>query len=226
MEWHKVPTASQHFNGCAEAMIKVTKTQLSDMMKNRNFTKGELDTLFSDVQFLVNTRPLMMKAGSDPLSGGPITPLHLMLGRSTIQVPIMKFDKKASITKRVEFLETIKQEFWDKWFVQVFHHLLPCYKWKTESRNVQEGDIVLMKAESALSQSYKLARVEKVVVDPDGMVRRVFLHYTNVDGKKEYKRGGYKVKQTERAVHGLVVIKPADWEEEKLENTTMDDPAL
>jgi len=130
IEWEIVPTASQHFNGCAEAMIKITKKQLTEMMKNKDVSRGELDTLFSDVMVIVNSRPLMCRAGSDPLSGGPITPMHLLLGRSTVEVPDVVYQTITSITGRLRFMEALKKEFWDKWFTQVFPNLVPSYRWK------------------------------------------------------------------------------------------------
>ena len=212
--WHKIPTNSQHFNGCAEAMIKVTKRQLVDMLKGKLLTKGELDTVFSDVAQIVNSRPLMPRAGSDPTSGGPITPNHLLLGRATVEVPSMVVNIKASITKRMAFLETVKRDFWTKWFSQVFPHLIPSYKWKKEFRNMMEGDVVMMKKDSELASTYRMAVVRKAVVDPDGKVRRVFLTYRNVDGSAVTKPGG--LKETERSVHNLIVIVPRDYKEEEI----------
>ena len=217
IQWHIVPTASQHFNGCAESMIKVTKRQLTELVKNRQLTRGELDLVFSDVMVLVNTRPLMIRAGSDPIGAAPITPMHLILGRATVDVPKVTFEEKASLTKRLRFLETIKQEFWSKWIAQVFSSLVPSYRWKREYRDVQQGDIVLMKNETSVSVSYKLAVVLKSHKGVDGKVRRVLLGYKNVDGLKEYKKGGYKMMETERAIHGVVVIKPVDWTEDQVE---------
>ena len=128
IEWIKIPTASQHYNGCAEALIKVTKRVLQAHMQNKVFTFGEFSTLFTDIMFIVNSRPLMITPGEDPLSGHPITPLHLMLGRATIQIPDIKLDSKASLTKRCAFLERVKQEFWEKWFITVFPELISSYK--------------------------------------------------------------------------------------------------
>ena len=215
IHWHRVPTNSQHFNGVAESMIKVTKAQLYNLIKDKNLTKGELDTLFSEVMQIVNSRPLMTRAGSDPLSGGPITPLHLMGGRATINTPEVSFDEKAGLKKRLAFLEDLKREFWTKWIVQVFPHLVPSYRWRKEFRDVKEGDVVLMKTESELQKKYKLALVKKAFVDKDGHVRRVLLSYKNVDGSSDYK--GYINKETERSIHNIIVITPVDWKEEDVE---------
>lgn len=208
-EWHFIPADSQHFNGCAEAMIKVTKTQLSESLKSDNFTKGELDTFMSDAAFIVNSRPLMKTAGEDPLSGGPITPLHLLGGRCTMNIPTMNLDCRPSLTKRIRFIEETTKEFWKKWFVQVFHNLVPSYKWRQKYRNVQVGDVVLMKEANLLQCEYKLARVKEVIPGADGHVRRVKLEYRNPNQKK--------FTEVERSIHTIAVIVPADWSQEETE---------
>ena len=207
--WHKIPVNSQHFNGCAEAMVKVVKKQLGILMHGRIFTKGEMDT-FSDVMQIINSRPLVGRAGSDPGESNPITPNHLLMGRATLEVPVMQFEEGSSLTRRVAFIESIKREFWSKWVTQVFPRLLPSYRWHKEQRNVAVGDVVLLTKESELSNSYRLAVVKEVTVDADGRVRKVLAGYKNVDGGVEYKRAGYKEYTTERAIHGIVVVVPVE----------------
>ena len=90
---------------------------------------------------------------------------------------------------------------------------------------MQEGDVVLMCQESKLKRAYKLAQVTKVPVDKDGKVRRVFLKYHNVDSDPEYRKGGYPEMETERSIHILVVIHPADWKEEDVSSAVTEDLA-
>ena len=71
-----------------------------------------LDTLFAEVALMINSRPLMLRAGSDPWSDAPITPLHLLQARATLDVPTTELDDKASIHKRLRFLEETKKQFW------------------------------------------------------------------------------------------------------------------
>ena len=222
-EWVKTPTDSQHFNGAAEAMIKVTKKQLSANLKERTFTKGEMDTLLSNITHLVNSRPLMKKAGECPLSGGPITPLHLIGGRATIDLPRVNMDSEPRLTKRLKFIEQTTHEFWSKWFTQVFHSLVPSYKWRTESRNVKQGDVVLLKESNQLKGEYRLAKVSKAEPGEDGKVRRITLQYKNLkstgcDSKKamsDLKNTTFS--ETERCVQNVVVIVPADWKTEEID---------
>ena len=120
----------------------------------------------------------------------------------------MLFDHKASLTKRSTFLETIRKEFWSKWLTQVFPHLVPSHKWRKETPNLEAGDIVLMKKESELSNTYKLAKVKQSMPSDDGLVRKVLLVYKNVDDGPDYKPGGYKDMTRERSIHNLVLIQP------------------
>ena len=124
-------------------MIKVTKKQLAQALKSAVLTKGELDTLFSDVMFIVNSRPLMKGAGDDPLSCNPITPLHLMGGRSTINIPDPTFDGNANLTKRLRFIEEMKKDFWKKWL-----------SWETKVENKKAVFNYLMGLETSLDFLY------------------------------------------------------------------------
>ncbi len=69
----------------------------------------------------VNSCPIARsKPFEDPSSGGPITLLHLQLGRASIKIPDVKFDLSSSLTKRLRYLEEMKAEFWKRWMAQVF----------------------------------------------------------------------------------------------------------
>ena len=214
-EWHFVPTDSQHFNGTAEAMIRVTKKQMQESLETGNFTKGELDTLMSEICFIINSRPLMKTPGSDPLSGGPITPLHLLGGRCTYQVPALGVDANPKLTRRLRFLENVVSQFWEKWFAQVFHNLVPSYKWKKQFRDVKEGDVVLVKEANLLKGEYRRARVKETKQGADGRVRRVILQYKNLGEKSKLK--GAKFSETERSIHNIAVIVPVDWKDKEIE---------
>jgi hypothetical protein len=91
-EWHIVPTGGQHYNGQAERLIGLLKRCLEGALNNRRFTLGELSTVVAEAAQVVNSRPIAKNTG-DPETGGPITPLHLQLGRATVEVPRMRFEE-------------------------------------------------------------------------------------------------------------------------------------
>jgi hypothetical protein len=65
---------------------------------------------------IVNTRPIGIAGrGSDLEAGTPITPLHLLLGRASIEAPQIDFHNAFNLTRRLQFVEEVKREFWNKW---------------------------------------------------------------------------------------------------------------
>ena len=111
----------------------------------------------------------------------------------------------------------------------MFPNLVPCYKWRTKFRNVQVGDIVLVKDSNVLRNEYRLARVGEVVVGGDGGVRRVKLHYKNLDPSQTGPENAAediknaKLCETERSVQNIAVIVPNDWSYEDMETAVLCD---
>jgi hypothetical protein len=75
-------------------------------------------------------------------------------------------------------------------------------KWKHDKRDLEVGDIVLRKDETAAGQTYKYAKVVKVHTSADGKVRAADI---------EYKLPGESVfRTTTRPIHKLVLVVPAE----------------
>ncbi len=142
-EWHIVPTGGQHYNGQAERLIGLLKRCLEGALNNRRFTLGELSTVVAEAAQTVNSRPIARNTG-DPETGGPITPLHLQLGRATVEVPKMQFEEAPRLTQRLQFIEEAKRQFWKKWMQQVFSGRMLNHRWTKSVRNVAVGDIVYL----------------------------------------------------------------------------------
>jgi hypothetical protein len=108
----------------------------------------------------LNSRPIARSKPSEDLtSGGPITPLHLQLGRASIEIPEAKFDLSSSLTKRLKYLEEIKTEFWKMWMAQVFQGKVLAQKWRKYHRDARVGDVTLIKNETAASVEFKRGRM-------------------------------------------------------------------
>ena len=128
----------------------------------------------------------------------------------------MHFDDKPSLTKRAKFLEETSQEFWSKWYVQVFPNLVPSYKWRKEYRDVKVGDVVLLRDCNPLERRYQMMRVKEAYPGEDGRVRRVLLQYKNIsDPNVDLSK--LKFMETERSIQNVAVIVPVDWSAEDVE---------
>ncbi len=206
-EWHIVPTGGQHYNGQAERLIGLLKRCLEGALNNRRFTLGELSTTVAEAAQVVNSRPIAKNTG-DPETGGPITPLHLQLGRATVEVPRMRFEEAPRLTQRLQFIEEAKRQFWKKWMQQVFSGRMLNHKWTRSVRNVAIGDIVYLAEAENDDPTYRLGQVVEACPGEDGCVRTVRVQYTN-PGKPEGKRSPPKTMT--RPIHKVAVVVPAEY---------------
>jgi hypothetical protein len=92
---------------------------------------------------LVNSQPIA-RGSEDVLSSGPITPLHLQLGRAIVAVPRAGFEEAPSLTRRLQNADESMKQFWKKWMHLVFQENLLSCTWRKAKRNVAVGDIVYM----------------------------------------------------------------------------------
>ncbi len=196
-EWHIVPTGGQHYNGQAERLIGLLKWCLEGTLNNRRLTLGELSTVVAEAAQIMNSRPIAKNTG-DPETGGPITPLHLQLGRATVEVPKMRFEEAPRLTQRLQFIEEAKRQFWKKWMQQVFSGRMLSHKWTKNVRNVAVGDIVYLAEAENDDPTYRLGQIVEACPGEDGCVRTVRVQYTN-PGKSEGKRSPPKT--TTRPIH-------------------------
>jgi hypothetical protein len=199
--WKVVPVGAQHHNGLAERLIGMAKLCLEQVLHGKICTFGEMTTMLKEVEYMLNSRPLAVKPGSDPEEMGPITPLHLMSGRSSMHLPGIKFEANATLTRRLQFLQEVRGQFWEKWISLWFGKMVPASKWRKEFPDLQQGDVVLMKEETLASKDYRLGRVKEVFPGEDGHVRSAAIEYKNPAER------GFRV--TTRPIQKLILITKA-----------------
>ena len=160
-------------------------------------------TVLRKAAMVVNSRPVGQKASEDPSGSKAVTPLHLMLGRGTMEVPEVRFDLQPSLTRRLRQVEEAKEEFWRMWMAQIFQGQVLAYRWRKTHRDLMEGDLVLIKNENAAGVDYQRGRVKQTFKGKDGHVR---------SAEVEYKNASEKVfRTTTRPIQKLVVLKPMDY---------------
>ena len=202
IEWVPVPAEGQHQNGTSEALIKSVKRSLCHVIGANVLTFSSLQMVFYEVADLLNSRPIGIISRSDPTQPTAITPNHLLLGRSTSEVVIGSFDNDRNPNKRLAFLQSIVEDWWKSWYQRVLPSLVPNYKWLQRHRNVQPGDVCLIRYKSELKGTYRLGRVKSVKLGDDGAVRTVKLIYKNPTEKN--------FREVDRSVHGIAVIVPIE----------------
>ena len=69
----------------------------------------------------------------------------------------------------------MSEQFWLRWRKEYLLLLQNRQKWFKEKRNLREGDIVMLKNENEARCHWPLAKVIKVKLSVDGLVRSVLL---------------------------------------------------
>ena len=110
-----IPTCAQHQNGQAERLIGIVKIVLDSVFMNQVCTFSELSTVLHETALIVNSRLLGVPGrAEDTEAGQPITPLHLMMGRATVDAPRVCSDRPVSPTHQMQFLRDLRNQFWNK----------------------------------------------------------------------------------------------------------------
>lgn len=171
IEFKFSPAYAPHFGGYHEAGIKSAKFHLHRIMGNAHFTFEELSSLFSQIEAILNSRPLCpLSPSPDDLQ--PLTPGHLLIGRPLTALPApCLMDLKTNRLDRYQRLEQVRQHFWRRWSNEYVGELQQRTKWRARSKDLKVDDLVLLKDDSAPPLCWRLGRVNKLFPGPDGVPR-------------------------------------------------------
>lgn len=81
IKWKFIPPKSPHMGGCWERLIRSVKTGLKVVLKERSPKEEMLQTLFAEVEFIVNNRPLT-HVSVDERDLEALTPNNFLIGKS------------------------------------------------------------------------------------------------------------------------------------------------
>ena len=182
LEFSFIPPRAPHFGGLWEAAVKSAKTLLLKNMAEANLTYEELQTILTEVEAILNSRPIAPQS-DDPNDGSALTPAHLLIGSSLLSAPEESL-YKADASSQLRYLDRwqkvtfLKQQFWDLWHRDYIHTLQRRSKWTAAQPNIQAGQLVIIHEDNTPPQQWNLARVTSAIPGKDGKVRVVDLRTT------------------------------------------------
>lgn len=172
-----IPPRAPHFGGLWEAAVKAAKTLVVKNLTNAHLTYEELQTLFLDVEAILNSRPIA-PASDDPNDIAAVTPAHLLIGTSLTSAPEAALHrnsdppgKELRYVDRWQRVTYLKQQFWALWQRDYVHTLQQRIKWTGEERNLSVGQLVIIHEDNTPPQQWLLARVVATIPGKDGRVR-------------------------------------------------------
>ena len=171
VQWHFNPPAAPHFGGVWERLVKSAKRALKAVAGNQRVTDETLLTFMAEAESLMNSRPLT-HVSSDCNDLEAITPNHFLLGRANMNIPLdVVTDRDLCSRKRWKHAQVMANHFWERWLHEYLPSLTVRPKWRRESRDIVEGDLVLVMTDNLPCGRWPLARVTHVVRGDDGRVR-------------------------------------------------------
>lgn len=172
-EFHFAPPGSPHFNGLAEAAVKIAKGAIRRTIGEHTLTFEEMYTLLTEIEATMNSRPLGPLT-RDTDDSAILTPGHLLIGQPLTAIPEPNLlERGDNQLKRFELLTKMRQQFWKQWQREYLHHLQQRGKWKEQRRSVKVGDIVALQDENLPPHRWSLGRVVITHPGSDGLVRVV-----------------------------------------------------
>lgn len=166
-----MPAYSPHFNGLAEAAVRSTKHHLRRLLQLTNFTYEELTTCLSQIEAVLNSRPLT-PLSSDPLDFSALTPAHFLIGRPLMSVPQPAISAtNINVLERYRRIQFIKQHFWQRFSLEYVLLLQTKTKWKFTKSELKRGSLVLIKDKALPPLLWSLGRVTELYPGSDGITR-------------------------------------------------------
>lgn len=174
--WVFNPPHASHMGGSWERMIGVTRRVLDAMLMRiapRQLTHEVLTTFLAEVTAIVNSHPLVpVSTDADfPLILTPATLLTQKVGVPSI--PLGNFDETDLYNRQWRQVQGLSNVFWHRWKNQYLSTLQGRRKWHSERKNLEVGNLVLLKDGQAKRNHWPMGIVVKTFPSQDGKVRKV-----------------------------------------------------
>ncbi|UYV79848.1 hypothetical protein LAZ67_18000908 [Cordylochernes scorpioides] len=148
IKWNFILPSAPHMGGSWERSVKSFKTARSVILRSRCPRDEELVTLMLEAEAVVNSRPLT-DVPLDPAIPKAITPMHFLIGTSSIgQPPGQFYDADLRPDKRWRKTKRIADMFWTRWRKEYLPTLQRRTRWHDRVPDVQVGDMILVLDES------------------------------------------------------------------------------
>jgi hypothetical protein len=172
IQWEFNPPLASHMGGVWERQIRSVRKVLSGILAKEVLDDEKLETLFCEVESIINGRPLTHLPDS-PSELEALTPNHLLLLRSDLSVMNPACNTADTYRRRWRHVQHLADRFWQRWTKQYLPILQLRQKWIQPARNLVEGDIILITDENLPRKVWPLGRIMKTRVGRDGLVRTV-----------------------------------------------------
>jgi len=178
IDWKFNPPYTPHRGGIWESAVKSAKRFLPVVTKDQNFTLGKLRVFLTEIEAILNSRPLIYRKTEDPTSE-VLTPGHFLIGRNLTAVTEPSKQGTAKLSDQYNANRHRIREFWRCWSVDYINQLRCRSKWLKPQPNPESGQIVFFKEADSEPCKWPLARITKCILDKGNLVRTVEILVNN-----------------------------------------------
>ncbi|XP_015124378.1 uncharacterized protein LOC107046300 [Diachasma alloeum] len=158
--WSFNPPGASHFGGKWEVAVKSVKYHLSRMIRDTALTFEELSTLLTQIEAVLNSRPLQA--------------LDFLIGEASIALAEPSLDHlNVGRLSRWQLIQQRLQYFWKQWSTGYLQQLQSISKWHHPSNDIRIGSVFLLSDERFPPAKWPLARVTALHPGKDGLSRVV-----------------------------------------------------
>ena len=195
VEWTFNLEKAPWWGGLFERMVKSTKRCLRKMVGQAKFSYDEMHTAIVEIEAVINSRPLTFLNSDN--TEEPLTPSHLLMGHRILSLPdnltyFAPEDENFEVTdeslqRRAKHLNSVLNHFWKRWSKEYLLELRDAYRQRNvggTSTPVKIGDIVLVHDQDQPRGFWKVARVKKLIIGRDGLVRGAALGLPSKNGQQ------------------------------------------
>ena len=145
------------WGGVFERMVRSIKCCLKKIIGKAKFTQDELLTAITEVEMVINSRPLSYVSASDVEE--PLTPSHLIVGRRLMNVPEypgqypdnFEMSSPDVLTRQARHLNSTIDKFWERWRKEYLVELRAAHKQKgkgSSASRVSVGEVVVIHSDN------------------------------------------------------------------------------
>ncbi|XP_030274392.1 uncharacterized protein LOC115582541 [Sparus aurata] len=167
---------SSHMGRVWERMISVVRCILDCLLLKSSTTRlthEVLTTLMAEVMAIMNAGQLV-PVSTDSQTPEVLSPAMLLTQKSSVvSVPPGDFELKDLYKSQWRQVQGLADCFWKRWRIEYLAALQMRKKWQGEKRNVQEGDVILLKDGQIERNEWPIGLIMRTLPSADNRVRKV-----------------------------------------------------
>ncbi|XP_059802070.1 uncharacterized protein LOC132378836 [Hypanus sabinus] len=165
--------------------LRKTWKRKPEIQQHTRLAHEVLCTLMAEVTAIINAQSFL-PVSSDPENPFILSPSTLLTQKAGAPPPPGDFSDKDLYTKQWRQVQALANQFWPRWRQKYLPLLQQRRKWTEPRRNLQVGDLVLLRDKQVARNSWPMARITATFPSEDGHVRKIELKTTDQGDVKIY----------------------------------------